>query len=188
MKQFIYISILCCLFYSCSINKGFDFDLRASVQPSGRKSCYLVDTIFIDNAIIVKAKDNNLFIMSEKVFGQYNGRTSFFYTHPDVYFFNCNWLGFTLLGKCLLQYVPLCLMDSQYSEVDYNNRHKLATYRIVHEPYKLLLVLINGPHYNSLCAYPFDGSIRKGGVRPLRLRNLKFSYYKMVIPVCNEEN
>lgn len=186
MKQLIYLSILCCLFYSCSINKGSDFDSRAHTQSSGRKSCYLVDTIFIENAIIVRAKDNNIFIMAEKVFEQYNGKTSFFYTHPDVYFFDCNWMGFTLPGICIPDNIITCSSASQYSEADYSNRHKLATYRILYEPHKMLLVLINGPRYNSLCVGLNERVTQKDRIRPLRLRNLEFSYYKMVILACGK--
>ena len=183
MKHFICICLLCFIVSSCAIDKGIDFkDIPQYRNSDGHKNCYLVDTIFINNAIIVEAKDITSFIMDEKVFKQYNGKTSFFYTHPDVYLFT--WWENGLRGDVIPWYANSCLTQNLLSETDCNNKYKLRTWRILQKTDKMLFILINWDYYNRMCVPLYDLEKKIKVESNLKLKNLKFSYYKLAVPLC----
>jgi hypothetical protein len=180
MKRFQSIfAILLSLFFSCVSEKVVpwsDISEFDCADNNRQKAYYVVDSICIASPIIVVAKDGTEFVMSTTVFKKYNGKNSFFYTQPDVYF-----LESIAFGTFSYKKWPHGLEDCwNYSEPDFKNKYRLETYHFKKKPDYFIFSLVSGDYASNI---PFDS-----GRKELKLKNLKFSYYKVVFPVCKLAN
>jgi hypothetical protein len=175
-KIILYPVFFIFLLLSCISEKGIAFsDIPQYKNDDGRKNFYTVDSIHIDSPIIVITKEGYEFTMSKRIFDTYNGRKNFFFSHPEVYL--------------LKRHYPIGVPDETPDEIigcyDYSKAtlinkkgiKKTLSYKV--EPDYFILALVNGDYYNYVY-----GGFHTPPI--LELKNMKFSYYKVVIPVCKQ--
>jgi hypothetical protein len=173
MNKLATVFIICILFTACIFKKELYYSRPQYLCDDGHKNCYLVDSIYIKDPIHIVTKEGREFTMSRKVFEEYNGEKDFFYTHPDIY------LSYWLFPDGIkYDKNTVSRMCFDYSGFQYTTEEGIEIYSYKTEVDYFILLLVNGAYYNNIF-YSFDIP-----TPPLKLKNLTFSYYKVVIPVC----
>ena len=169
-----HIAFLIILLTSCAVNRN-SYDLHYKGETN-YKSFYVVDTIKIENPIIVN--DHGKRVVCSKVLVKDIGIDEAFFKRPDVF----------MLGEDL--YYDLNSKDyKKYHYPDYGNceeikldtliNKQITIYWYTTDSVRFILCLINSNYYNI--------KHRTIDSEYFRIMNndQKNSYYKIVYPICN---
>lgn len=173
---------------SCSTIKFDDdeyIEANAYVNEQGYKYWYEVDSIHIQNPVIVCSTKGGCFVMSYETLSQYNGKQNFFLDRPDVYLYQ-NSYGFGMynnLSNNALDVVTHCAgMSVLNKEIKCIKR----IYKLKRTPDYFILFLIRGDYYSKEFNLLYDAVSKEGIFPPLLFKDKKYYFYKMAIPICKK--
>ena len=173
MKKFsIFLSLF--LLYSCVIHKPI-YDSFYEGEPN-YKSIYVVDTIKIEDHVIISSKYGR-FVIARKILDEPNLKIDKnFYKRPDV---------FILVDELWFDYVndyyKYPYPDSEKCSIEFKNKMQgngLYLYEYKNKPTYFILCLINANYYNR------KYKLIDGISYLIDSKDQKTSYYKIVYPLC----
>lgn len=176
MKKNIYLMVFILSLSSCASKKGvYISDIPQYNTSMGYKNLYIVDTIEIKEPIRFFTKNGYEFIMPKKHFDDFSGSEKELFENENAFL-----VGGLPIGLPSQFYVDdkrnhLCSEEKMLNTL--NNAIQTAYY-YNEQPDYFILLLVNGKYFN----FAFIGI---DGASIIKDKKVNFSYYKVVIPICN---
>lgn len=180
LKKSTFLLLIIAL-YSCNASRGKTVlytDISQYSNSLGPKNFYIVDTINIENPVIVITRNDHAFILSKEELANYDGKEDFFYKNENIFIYGSE-IPFGLPSEFYLN----SLIKTNCEE--YLERNKNMKYKNIQDvrefkknPVFFLFILVRADYYHQLYT-GFHTHAR------YKLKYDKFSYYKVATPCCS---